>query len=93
MFLERALYRRPGILVLDEGTSHLDIRREQSVNAAIASIGITRIIVAPRMETISAAKRKLTLYWEYCFIGLTLPFYLGSFEVPIRGANIIGRVL
>jgi ATP-binding cassette subfamily B protein RaxB len=61
VLLARALYRRPKILVLDEATSHLDLAREQSINAAIKAQTITRIIVAHRPETIAAADRVLVL--------------------------------
>lgn len=57
LLLARAIYRRPKLLVMDEGTSHLDPAREQAVNAAVARLGITRIIVAHRIETIIAADR------------------------------------
>ena len=59
VLLARALYRGPRVLVMDEGTAHLDAATEQAVNAAIASLGITRIIIAHRSETISAADRIL----------------------------------
>ena len=36
ILLARALYRRPRLLIIDEGTSHLDAEHEQAVNAAIA---------------------------------------------------------
>lgn len=57
LLLARALYRQPRLLVMDEGTSHLDPALEQMVNAAIAHLGITRIIIAHRLETIVAASR------------------------------------
>lgn len=57
VLLARALYRRPKILVMDEGTAHLDTGHEQAVNAAIGAMGITRIIIAHRQETIKAAER------------------------------------
>ena len=59
VLLARALYRRPRILVMDEGTSHLDVATEAHVNASIASLGLTRIIVAHRPETIASADRVL----------------------------------
>jgi ATP-binding cassette subfamily B protein RaxB len=59
VLLARALYRRPRILVMDEGTAHLDIATEAHVNASIAGLGLTRIIVAHRPETIAAADRVL----------------------------------
>lgn len=57
VLLARALYRKPGLLVMDEGTSHLDTAHEQAVNSAVAAMGITRIIIAHRRETIEAADR------------------------------------
>ncbi|MEG8027682.1 ATP-binding cassette domain-containing protein [Sphingomonas aerolata] len=57
LLLARALYRRPRLLVMDEGTSHLDPAREEAVNAAVAKLGITRVIIAHRLETIVSARR------------------------------------
>ncbi len=39
VLLARALYRRPKILFMDEGTAHLDVRTEKMVNEAIRSLG------------------------------------------------------
>ena len=61
VLLARALYRRPKILVMDEGTAHLDSAHEQAVNAAIATMGITRIIIAHRKETVDSAQRVLVM--------------------------------
>lgn len=61
VLLARALYKRPLILVLDEATSHLDVQREQQVNAAIGALQMTRIIVAHRPETIASASRVIVL--------------------------------
>lgn len=61
VLLARALYRQPKILVMDEGTAHLDVQHEQAVNAAIAAMGITRIIIAHRQETIAQAERVLVM--------------------------------
>lgn len=57
--LARALYRQPRILFVDEGTSNLDVETERTVNEAIDQLGITRIIVAHRPETIRFADRIL----------------------------------
>ncbi|MEA3010872.1 MAG: ATP-binding cassette, subfamily bacterial CvaB/MchF/RaxB [Sphingomonadales bacterium] len=57
VLLARALYKAPRLLVMDEGTAHLDARTETIVNQAIAGMGITRIVIAHRAETISAADR------------------------------------
>jgi ATP-binding cassette, subfamily B, bacterial CvaB/MchF/RaxB len=61
LLLARALYRQPRMLVMDEGTSHLDAARERMVNAAVAELGITRIIMAHRLETIISAPRILAV--------------------------------
>jgi ATP-binding cassette, subfamily B, bacterial CvaB/MchF/RaxB len=61
VLLARALYRRPGILFLDEATSHLDVERERAVNEALRSLQITRIVIAHRPETIRAAERVIAL--------------------------------
>jgi ATP-binding cassette subfamily B protein RaxB len=61
LLLARALYKRPHVLVLDEATSHLDVESEARVNAAIASLNITRIVVAHRPETIRSAQRVVVL--------------------------------
>lgn len=61
LLLARALYRQPRILVLDEATSHLDMRRESKINAALKLLTITRVIVAHRRETIAAADRVITI--------------------------------
>jgi ATP-binding cassette, subfamily B, bacterial CvaB/MchF/RaxB len=61
VLLARALYRQPRILFLDEGTSHLDPERESFVNQSIADLGITKIVVAHRRETILRADRILVL--------------------------------
>lgn len=55
VLLTRALYRQPKMLVMDEGTAHLDARHEKIVNEAISARGITRIIIAHRKETIELA--------------------------------------
>jgi ATP-binding cassette subfamily B protein RaxB len=61
VLIARALYRRPRILILDEGTSHLDLENERAVNAALSQLAITRLVVAHRPETLRAAQRVITL--------------------------------
>jgi ATP-binding cassette subfamily B protein RaxB len=61
ILLARALYRRPRLLFMDEGTSHLDTEVEARVNAAIRGLGLTRIIIAHRPETIASAVRRITI--------------------------------
>lgn len=59
VMLARALYRKPRMLFLDEGTAHLDLETEREVNSAVANLGITRIIVAHRPDTVKSADRVL----------------------------------
>jgi ATP-binding cassette subfamily B protein RaxB len=61
ILLARALYRRPRLLFMDEGTSHLDLATERQVTAAVKALGLTRIVIAHRPETIASAPRWLML--------------------------------
>lgn len=61
VLLARALYKRPKILILDEATSHLDVKREIMVNASIRALNITRIVVAHRPQTAESADRIVRL--------------------------------
>jgi len=61
LFIARALYRKPGILFMDEATSSLDQESENYVNQAIKKLNITRIIIAHRETTISSADRVISL--------------------------------
>jgi ATP-binding cassette subfamily B protein RaxB len=57
VLLARALYKQPRILVLDEATSNLDLDNERRVAEALATLDLTRIVIAHRPETIAAAQR------------------------------------
>jgi ABC-type bacteriocin/lantibiotic exporter with double-glycine peptidase domain len=61
VMLARALVRRPRILVLDEATSALDNRTQAVVTATLATLPITRIVVAHRLSTVQAVDRVLVL--------------------------------
>jgi ATP-binding cassette, subfamily B, bacterial CvaB/MchF/RaxB len=61
VLLARALYRRPKILLLDEGTAHLDVAMERRINETLRQLRITRVAVAHRPETIAAADRVFSL--------------------------------
>jgi ATP-binding cassette subfamily B protein RaxB len=61
MLLARALYKEPRILFLDEATSHLDAETENKINRVVSTLGIARIIVAHRKETIQSCNRILVL--------------------------------
>ena len=57
VLLARALYGRPRILVLDEGTANLDEATEEAIADLIAKMPITRIVVAHRPALIRRASR------------------------------------
>ncbi|MEI8055331.1 MAG: peptidase domain-containing ABC transporter [bacterium] len=61
VLLARALYVQPKILFLDEATSHLDSNNEHIINQHVKQIGITRVIVAHRQETVQIADRIIDL--------------------------------
>ncbi|MBU2587016.1 MAG: peptidase domain-containing ABC transporter [Alphaproteobacteria bacterium] len=61
VIMARALYCQPKVLIMDEGTAHLDAAHEKAVNEAINAMGITRLIIAHRKETIEMASRILVL--------------------------------
>jgi ATP-binding cassette, subfamily B, bacterial CvaB/MchF/RaxB len=61
ILLARALYKRPKLLFLDEATSHLDVKKEHAINAAIGTMRFTRILVAHRPQTIASADRLVVL--------------------------------
>lgn len=61
VLLARALYRRPRILFLDEGTANLDEMTEDLIADLISSLPITRIVVAHRPALIHRANRVATV--------------------------------
>ena len=61
ILLARALYRSPRILFMDEGTSSLDVATEQRVSSAVQDLGLTRVIIAHRPETLATASRLILL--------------------------------
>jgi ATP-binding cassette subfamily B protein RaxB len=61
VLLARALYRRPRILFVDEGTANLDVELERRINEMLRTLPITRIHVAHRPQTIGLADRVIHL--------------------------------
>jgi ATP-binding cassette subfamily B protein RaxB len=55
VLLARALYKRPRILFLDEGTAHLDVEVERQINQQLRQLDITRISVAHRADIMAGA--------------------------------------
>jgi ATP-binding cassette subfamily B protein RaxB len=61
IMIARALYRKPKILVMDEGTSHIDVPTERRINETLKNLEITRIVAAHRPDTLAAADRVFLL--------------------------------
>lgn len=61
VILARALYGRPRLLIMDEGTAHLDVPVERQINGKLKSLSITRIVVAHRTDTIVTADRVIVI--------------------------------
>ncbi|HYJ30511.1 MAG TPA: peptidase domain-containing ABC transporter [Allosphingosinicella sp.] len=61
IMLARALYRDPDILFLDEGTANLDEENERAIADMIASLPVTRIVVAHRPALVERADIVFTL--------------------------------
>ena len=59
--LARALYRKPQILILDEGTAKLDEASEDAIASRIRTMELTRTVVAHRPALIERAGRVLSL--------------------------------
>jgi ATP-binding cassette subfamily B protein RaxB len=57
VLLARALYRKPSILFLDEGTANLDMLAERRIMETFKQLAITRIVVAHRPTAIEGADR------------------------------------
>ncbi len=61
VLLARAIYRSPGLLVLDEATSHLDVENERRINNELSKMTMTRVVIAHRPETIASAGRVIRI--------------------------------
>jgi ATP-binding cassette subfamily B protein RaxB len=61
LLLARALYRKPRVLLLDEGTANLDEDTERAIADVIAAMPITRIIIAHRPEFARRADRVICI--------------------------------
>jgi ATP-binding cassette subfamily B protein RaxB len=61
VLLARALYRKPRILFLDEGTAHLDIDMSRRISDNLSQLAVTRISIAHRPEAASGADAVLVL--------------------------------
>ncbi len=61
ILLARALYHKPRLLFLDEGTANLDQETEKQIVEVIKSMKMTRIIVAHRPAFIKASNKVMKL--------------------------------
>ncbi|HEY2708364.1 MAG TPA: peptidase domain-containing ABC transporter [Caulobacteraceae bacterium] len=61
VLLARALYRKPAVLFLDEGTANLDETAEEGIADLISALPITRIIVAHRPALVRRADKVFEL--------------------------------
>jgi ATP-binding cassette subfamily B protein RaxB len=89
VLLARALYRRPRILFLDEGTAHLDTGKEREINANLRHLSMTRVSVAHRPEITHGADMILHL------APATAPLQVGVTSrrpaaAPAGGAGLTG---
>jgi ATP-binding cassette subfamily B protein RaxB len=57
VLLARALYRRPKVLFLDEGTAHLDVTNEKHIHDSLKALDMTRISVAHRPDISAGTDR------------------------------------
>ncbi|EJY1762368.1 TPA: peptidase domain-containing ABC transporter [Klebsiella oxytoca] len=61
IFIARALYRKPGILFMDEATSSLDTESERFVNLAVKKLNVTKVIIAHRESTLRTVNRIINI--------------------------------
>lgn len=61
VLLARALYRKPAILFLDEGTANLDADAEARIVDMICGLPITRIVIAHRPALLERAGRVISV--------------------------------
>ena len=76
-------------MLLDEGPAHLDPATEAIVNQAITALGITRIVIAHRAETVRYATRVLVKLIEICFLRRSSRGRITEVAVEKGAANIL----
>jgi ATP-binding cassette subfamily B protein len=59
--IARALLKKPKILILDDSTSAVDTATEAKLRESLAKIGMTRIIIAQRIDSVKDADRIVIL--------------------------------
>lgn len=63
ILIARAIYRRPRIIVFDEGTANIDTESELAIAKSLEQLQITRIVIAHRSELLGVAD---TVYEMKC---------------------------
>ena len=63
ILLARALFQKPQILVLDEGTANLDMDTENRIVDTIAKLPVTRVVVAHRLAFLDKADYRICLLY------------------------------
>lgn len=71
ILLARALYGRPGLLLLDEVTGGLDAETERLVVASLRRLEVTRIVVTHSEAVMRAADRVIDLV-DGCLLSRSL---------------------
>ncbi len=61
LMLARALYHKPRILFLDEGTANLDKRAEHQIAEVLSRMNITRVVISHGTELLKRAHRAFTM--------------------------------
>ena len=61
LMIARALVHRPRIVLLDEATNALDNETQAAVNASLAKLQVTRVVIGHRLSTIQNADRIIVL--------------------------------
>jgi ATP-binding cassette subfamily B protein RaxB len=59
ILLVRALYPNPKILILDEATASIDILTERHINEHLSKLGVSRIVISHRKETVMTTDRQV----------------------------------
>jgi ATP-binding cassette subfamily B protein RaxB len=84
VLLARALYPRPSILFIDEGTANLDDGAEQNIVSLLTALPITKIISAHRPRAIEAANRVFFIRNGQA-VPVQVPRTLGAPSPPLVG--------
>ena len=61
LYLARAIYKNPKLLILDEATNNLDLHSEQHIISSLKAMDITLISIAHRIESLALASRVISI--------------------------------